>query len=168
MERRLYTYTYVAQPFDEVCWLLATVPRRLLAGAAEQAGGLAAELVAEVSGGLGAVETTTQVSLHIGQFQPKGVLSAALPLRWEPASGSTALPVLVGEVEVTCVSVRPPLTKLALVATYRPPLGLLGAAVDALLAHRVAEATAHRFLEQVAGRIDCDLTPAELLPRPSR
>jgi hypothetical protein len=41
-------------------------------------------------------------------------------------------------------------TQLELCGTYEPPLGALGKVLDALVMHRVAEASVHRFLAEVA------------------
>jgi hypothetical protein len=44
-------------------------------------------------------------------------------------------------------------TQLAISARYRPPLGVVGRAVDRVLLHRVAEATLKDFLDQVGQAI---------------
>ena len=41
-------------------------------------------------------------------------------------------------------------TQLDLSGHYEPPLGALGTAVDALIGHRLAEASVHRFVTDVA------------------
>jgi hypothetical protein len=44
-------------------------------------------------------------------------------------------------------------TQLAISARYRPPLGVVGRAVDRVLLHRVAEATLKDFLDRVGQAI---------------
>jgi uncharacterized membrane protein len=44
-------------------------------------------------------------------------------------------------------------TQLAISARYRPPLGLVGRAVDRVLLHRVAEATLKDFLDRLGQAI---------------
>ena len=41
-------------------------------------------------------------------------------------------------------------TQLAFSGTYEPPLGPLGRAMNALIGHRIAQASVHRFLKDVA------------------
>jgi hypothetical protein len=48
-------------------------------------------------------------------------------------------------------------TQIDLHGRYRPPLGVLGNAVDALIGHRIAEASVLRFVQDVAARIDAEL-----------
>jgi hypothetical protein len=42
---------------------------------------------------------------------------------------------------------------LTVTGSYEPPLGLLGAGVDRLLLHRLAEATIHRFTYEIADEL---------------
>jgi hypothetical protein len=48
-------------------------------------------------------------------------------------------------------------TQLEIEGAYRPPLGIVGNAIDAAVGHRVAEATVHRFLDDVVERIRREL-----------
>lgn len=45
-------------------------------------------------------------------------------------------------------------TEIVLVGTYEPPFGRVGAAVDHLVMHRVAEATLRRFAAEVAEMVN--------------
>jgi hypothetical protein len=48
-------------------------------------------------------------------------------------------------------------TQLDLHGRYRPPLGVVGNALDALVGHRIAEATVLRFVQDIATRINAEL-----------
>ena len=41
-------------------------------------------------------------------------------------------------------------TQIDFSGTYEPPMGWLGSAVDAVVGHRIAEASVDRFVKQVA------------------
>jgi hypothetical protein len=41
-------------------------------------------------------------------------------------------------------------TQLEFSGDYEPPLGLLGGAVDAVAGHRIADASIHRFVTELA------------------
>ena len=41
-------------------------------------------------------------------------------------------------------------TQLDFEGDYEPPLGLIGNAVDSVIGHRIAEASVHRFVTDVA------------------
>jgi hypothetical protein len=48
-------------------------------------------------------------------------------------------------------------TQLELRGHYEPPGGVIGSAADWLVGHRIAEASVHRFLDEVAGRVSQEL-----------
>jgi hypothetical protein len=74
---------------------------------------------------------------------------AGLALRWEARGpGGRLFPVLDADLTLTPAGENAALLTLA--GAYRPPLGSLGAELDRLVLHRVAEATVRNFLERVA------------------
>lgn len=78
---------------------------------------------------------------------------AGLALRWEARGpGGRLFPVLDADLTLTPAGGNTALLTLA--GAYRPPLGSLGAELDRLLLHRVAEATIRNFLERVATALE--------------
>jgi hypothetical protein len=75
----------------------------------------------------------------------------SLPLSWEPIGGHGLLPRLEADLEVGPLGTGR--TQLAISARYRPPLGVVGQAIDRVLLHRVAEATVKDFLDRVGAAI---------------
>ncbi|MDA8075015.1 MAG: hypothetical protein M0Z40_07250 [Actinomycetota bacterium] len=73
--------------------------------------------------------------------------SIAIPIRWEAALFESLFPVLDGTLVVT--SLDETRCRLAIEASYRPPLERLGSLIDRVLLHRVAESTVHDFLRRV-------------------
>ncbi|MDX1622145.1 MAG: hypothetical protein R3320_14205 [Nitriliruptorales bacterium] len=157
MQRNLYTYTYVRRPFDDVARLLAEDPSRILQPATERAAGEARTLRSELSVELGRFEVGRDITIEVGEFEPLSMLAVALPLRWEAETAEALFPSMEATLELQALSLRSPLTQLTLIGSYEPPLGLLGAAGDALLGKRVAEAAVHRFVCDVADRIELAL-----------
>jgi hypothetical protein len=84
-----------------------------------------------------------------------------VPLRWVATGSSGVLfPQLDANLELSAVSSEE--SVLRLVGSYRPPLGGIGASLDRLLLHRVADATARRLLKQlVADLMAMDDPPAD-------
>jgi len=73
-------------------------------------------------------------------------------LRWEAAGAAGSLfPVL--DATITICPEGEKAARLALVGSYRPPLGHLGAALDTAILHRVATATVRTLLHNVADAI---------------
>jgi hypothetical protein len=77
---------------------------------------------------------------------------AGLALRWEARGpGGRLFPVL--DADLTLTSAGENAALLTLSGAYRPPLGNLGAELDRLLLHRVAEATIRNFLDRVSAAL---------------
>ncbi len=153
MERQLHCYAYVEAPFDLVARLLAedatAVLQEATDDAAEQAGTLSRTLSVEVGG----FEVGRDVSIEVGEFEPRGITNSVVPLRWHAEKGRLLFPELAADMEVAALALDPPLTQLTVSGSYEPPLGVLGAGADRLLLHRLAEATLHRFTHDVADRL---------------
>lgn len=75
-----------------------------------------------------------------------------LGLRWE-ATGITGglFPVLDGDLTLTRVD--DDMTQLRLVASYRPPLGHLGAGLDKTILSKVADSTIRALLRNIASAL---------------
>jgi len=77
---------------------------------------------------------------------------AGLALRWEvDGPGGGLFPVLDADIEL--IGAGPQTTWLTIAGAYRPPLGVLGAALDRAVLHRVAKATIRDFLSRIAAAL---------------
>ncbi len=153
MERALHCYAYVEAPWDQVTRLLAedtgSVLQHATIDAADQAQLISRTLKLEVAG----FAVSKDVRIEVGDFQPREVTRSVVPLRWHAERGRLLFPELAADLEVASVSLDPPLTQLTITGSYEPPLGLLGAGADRLMLHRLAEATVHRFVHEVADEL---------------
>jgi hypothetical protein len=153
VQRQLYLYEYIDAPFDDVAQVLASEGGDLFsdatAAAVERADKVRAELVVD----LGAFEIGREVEIEVGEFDPVEVMRVKVPLRWKAAEAAALFPSLTADLEVAALAFHPPLTQVTIVGHYDPPLGVLGAAGDALFGHRVAEAALHRFMHTVVARL---------------
>jgi len=87
------------------------------------------------------------VEVRFRELATKGN-SAVLIVRWEAVGASGGLfPVL--DADITLTPYGSAASLLALSGAYRPPLGALGAALDRVVLHRVAEATIQDFVNQL-------------------
>lgn len=153
MERALHCYAYVEAPWDQVSRLLAEDSRSVLQHATVDAAEQADQLTRTLKLGIGGFEVAKDVRIQVGEFHPAGVTRSVVPLRWQAERGRLLFPELAADLEVAAVSLDPPLTQLTIAGSYDPPLGLLGAGADRLLLHRLAEATVHRFVHEVADEL---------------
>ena len=107
-------------------------------------------LLGEVGVGPLGARLRRQVKIRLGE--PVGFPSmTSLPLTWEPVGLEGLLPRLDATIEVGALGEDR--TQLAISARYRPPLGVVGQAVDRVLLHRVAEATLKDFLDRLGAAI---------------
>jgi hypothetical protein len=136
-------FVEVPLPADRVERALLASPAEWLsamAGAAQERGdGLLTEV------GVGPLGTRLRRPVTIRLGAPVRFPSmTSLPLTWEPVG-------LDADLELG--SLGQDRTQLAISARYRPPLGVVGRAVDRVLLHRVAEATLKDFLDRVGAVI---------------
>lgn len=76
-----------------------------------------------------------------------------LPIRWEATGAMTRLfPVLDANLALARVADGTAVLRLA--GSYRPPLDGVGAELDQIALHRVADATIRSLLRHIAGKLD--------------
>ncbi len=153
MERALHCYAYVEAPWDQVSRLLAEDSRSVLQHATVDAADQAQQLTRTLELEVGGFTVSRDVTIEVGEFVPREVTRSVVPLRWHAERGRLLFPELAADLEVAAVSLDPPLTQLTVAGSYEPPLGLLGAGADRLMLHRLAEATMHRFVHEVADEL---------------
>jgi hypothetical protein len=138
-------------PFAQAEEALTGAPEAWLPAVAVDAQNGGERLLAEVGFGGRAVRLERQVEISVGK--PRFFVSRLLllPLTWKVTSGDGLFPSLESDLELAPLG--PSRTQLAINANYRPPLGVLGRALDRALLHRVAEATLKNFLDRVAEQL---------------
>jgi hypothetical protein len=142
-------YLELPLPPDRVEQALLSAPAWLseLADEAQRRGDV---LLAEVGVGPLGLRLGRRVAVQLGQ--PVAFPSmTSLPMTWEPVGMNGLFPRLDADLEVGPLGQDR--TQLAISARYRPPLGVLGQAIDRVLLHRVAEATVKDFLDRVGQAI---------------
>ena len=85
--------------------------------------------------------------LAIGEAR-RNTSSVIVPMRWEPGSFERLLPMFDADVEL--LSLGEGHCRLSMSGRYQVPLAQLGATLDRLAMHRVAEAAVRRFLSEIS------------------
>jgi hypothetical protein len=137
-------------PAEAVEQALLAAPANWLPHLADQAGQHAQDLLVEVGIGTPQRGLRKQVRVGLGPVV-RHPSRTTLAMTWQPTGVGTLFPVLEAELEVGALGGRR--TQLALNASYRPPLRVVGHALDRALLHRVAEATIKDFLDQTGQAI---------------
>jgi hypothetical protein len=151
----LKSVTELEVDFDDVRAAMLGDPHGWLAGLAAAAGDEGDQLLVDVGLEVGGHELSRRARLEVGEPLTTDRV-ALLPLRLGVEDHERLFPSLEGSLDAAWLG--PGRTHLALAATYEPPFGIVGRAVDRTLLHRVAEAVAQRFLEAVARELEARRT----------
>jgi hypothetical protein len=72
-----------------------------------------------------------------------------LTLEWEATKMPRLFPLMKGELFVYPLTATE--TQLDFSGVYKPPFGTVGKTMNAIVGHRIAEVSVHRFVNDVAG-----------------
>jgi hypothetical protein len=151
--REIRSYDYVNHPYERVRNALSqnalTVFQSATKAAASRAQSVAAELHVDF-GGIG-VKTDIQIFVKgIEERVPDASSTAAtrLQLEWEAATMPRLFPLMKAELSIYPLTSTE--TQLDLSGIYEPPFGAVGKTMNAIVGHRIAEVSVHRFVSDVA------------------
>ncbi|HVB50333.1 MAG TPA: hypothetical protein VND89_01135 [Acidimicrobiales bacterium] len=119
-----------------------------VASAAEEDGeALRLQIGPTWAGGL----VTREVEVTLGPTHERGE-ALVVPLVWRATGLAGIFPILNGDLELAPLGSQQ--CRLTLAATYLPPFGDVGRALDRALLHRVAQSTVRSFLARVATNVE--------------
>lgn len=145
-------YDYVNHPYERVRNALKqnalNVFQSATKAAASHVQSIAAELHVDV-GGLG-VKSDVRISVSkvLEEADAVSAPTTRVLLEWEAATMPRFFPLMKGELAVYALT--PTETQLDFSGIYKPPFGALGKTVNAIIGHRIAEASIHHFVADVA------------------
>lgn len=150
--REIRSYDYVNHPYERVRDALKqnapTVFQSATKAAASRAQSIAAELHVEF-GGLG---VKADINIVVKNIEEKVVDTSTptmrLLLEWEAATVPRLFPLMKGELSVYPLTTTE--TQLDFSGLYEPPFGAVGKTMNAVVGHRIAEVSVHRFVSDVA------------------
>ena len=140
----------VALPLASVRGQFSNTERWLavLASEAEEDGeALRLQIGPTWAGGL----VTREVEVTLGPTHERGE-SLVVPLVWKATGLTGVFPMLNGDLELAPLGAQR--CRLTLAASYLPPFGEVGRALDHALLHRVAQSTVRSFLARVATSLE--------------
>jgi hypothetical protein len=160
-QREIRCYDYVNRPYAEVTDVLTkkalSVFQSATKAAAERAQSVASELSADVAG----FKVCADVKISVKQIEDTSGDRMAIPttrlhLEWEAVAAPSMFPFMKADLYLYSFTATE--TQLDFHGFYEPPFGFLGKAVDALVGHRIAEASVQRFIAEVAEHLRQTLT----------
>ncbi len=150
--REIRSFDYVNHPYARVRDALAADPAAVFRAATKAAASRAESVATELRVTAAGLEVGTEVVLSIGTIEETGQADSSrvtrIPVEWEAAKRPRLFPLMNARLSLYPLTARE--TQLDFLGQYDPPLGLLGGAVDAVIGHRIAEASVHRLVSDVA------------------
>ena len=146
-------YDYVNHPYGQVRDALKRDVPRVFQSATKAAASRAESVAAELHVDLGGVGVKADIRISIKNVEEKvadaiSTPSTKLLLEWEAATAPGLFPLMNAELSIYPLTSTE--TQLDFWGLYDPPLGAFGKAVNAIAGHRIAEASVHRFINEVA------------------
>jgi hypothetical protein len=161
--RPLHYFGYVHSPFEKVRALLHHAPLQLLHRATVSAASRAQSVAVSLRLGVEGAEIAVDVRTHLRRIHDDESVagmppSTSLDLAWEAVCAPSLFPLMEAVLSASPVTAAE--TQLEIEAHYRPPFGPAGNVLDAAVGRRIAQATVHRFFEDVLERIRLELAAA--------
>lgn len=139
----IHDFVDVGVPLDRVEMILANSNMGLWAEVAYRRG-------ERLAVGPGALGVAAPVDLEVGD-PVYGTDSVTIPVAWKAADAQWLFPHM--EAEIVLSPLTADITHLTFQGRYTPPLNSVGAMLDRIALHRVAEATVRTFLERLADAV---------------
>ena len=151
--QKIRSYDYVNHPFEKVRDALSGNPVAVFQAATKTAAARANSLASELRVDLGGVTLVADIAISVKDVVQTMAADGASPhtlirLEWEGANRPHLFPFMKGELAIYPLTGKE--TQLDFSGVYEPPLGVLGSAMNAVVGHRIAESSVHRFVADVA------------------
>jgi hypothetical protein len=158
--RQIRSYDYVNHPYDRVRDALKQNAASVFQSATRAAASRAEMVGAELHVDFGGIGVKAEIEIRVDGVEERtadDVSSASTTLRldWEAANLPRLFPLMHGELSLYPLTSTE--TQLDFLGTYEPPFGAVGRTMNAVALHRIAEASVHRFVRDVAGYLRQEL-----------
>jgi hypothetical protein len=152
--RKIRSYDYVNQPYGRVRNVLKQNAPAVFQSATKAAASRAESVAAELHVDFAGVGVKADIKIVVKDIKEKVGSTASsantkLHLQWEAATLPRLFPLMRGELSVYPLTSTE--TQLDFSGTYEPPFGAVGKTMNAVIGHRIAEASVHQFVADVAG-----------------
>jgi hypothetical protein len=159
--QKIRSYDYVNHPYAKVRDALSSHPLEVFQAATKTAAVRANTLASELSVDVGGIKLGADISIKIKNtvhLKAAGTAgpSSVIHLEWEAANRPHLFPFMRAELALYPLTGAE--TQIDFSGVYEPPLGLVGGAMNAVIGHRIAESSVHRFITAVAEHLRTSLT----------
>lgn len=151
--REIRFYDYVNHPYERVRDALTRNALAVFQSATKNAASRAQSVAAELHVDFGGIGVKTDIKIIVRGVEEKppdpiSTPTTTLLLEWEAAAMPRLFPLMKGELSVYPLTLTE--TQLDFSGIYEPPFGAVGKTMNAIVGHRIAEASVHRFVADVA------------------
>jgi hypothetical protein len=150
--REIRSYDYVNRPYECVRDALRQNALTVFQSATKAAASRAQSIGAELHVDFGGVGITTDINISVKNIEENivdGTSTTRLLLEWKATTMPRMFPLMRGELSVYPLTSTE--TQLDFSGVYEPPFGAMGRTMNAIVGHRIAEVSVHRFVSEVAG-----------------
>ncbi len=152
--REIRSYDYVNRPYELVRDALKKNALTVFQSATKAAASRAQSVAAELHVDFGSIGVKTDINISIRNIEENIVNATSTPttrlqLEWQAATRPGLFPLMKGELSVYPLTSTE--TQLDFSGVYEPPFGAVGRTMNAIVGHRIAEVSVHRFVSDVAG-----------------
>jgi hypothetical protein len=148
-------YDYVNHPYEQVRNALSKDALSVFQSATKSAASRAESIAAALHVAIGGITVQADIRVSVKNVEEKvpGAKSMSAPatrlrLEWEAATRPRLFPLMKAELSIYPLTATE--TQLDFSGLYKPPFGALGKAMNAIVGHRIAEVSVHRFVSDVA------------------
>lgn len=150
--RKIRCYDYVNHPYEQVRDALSKDALEVFQSATKTAASRARSIASELRLDVGGIGFEADIIISVKKIeQQTGEMAAPvtrLQLEWQAAKMPTLFPLMKAELSIYPLTASE--TQLDFSGYYEPPLGAVGKALNAIVGHRIAEVSVHRFVTDVA------------------
>jgi hypothetical protein len=152
--QQIRCYDYVNHPYERVRDALRDDALAVFQSATKAAAYRVQSIAAELHVDFGGIGIKSDINISVKSVEEKilDVIPAPttrLLLEWEAATMPRLFPLMKGELSIYPLTTTE--TQLDFLGFYEPPFGTVGKAMNAIIGHRIAEVSVHRFINDVAG-----------------
>lgn len=149
--REIRCYDYVNHRYEQVRDALRDNALTVFQSATKAAVSRVESVFAELHVDAGGVGIKADIKVRIKSVEERKDTTPApsthLLLEWEAATMPGLFPIMDAELSVYPLTATE--TQLDFLGKYKPPLGSVGKALDAMVGYRIAEASVHRFVDDI-------------------
>ena len=161
--REIRCFDYVNYPYARVRDALAANALEVFRSATQAAASRAHSVASQLRVDIGGIEVGADIEIAVREIEERPAAATSSPrtclqLEWEAAKRPHLFPFMRAELAIYPLTASE--TQLDFSGCYEPPLGVLGRAMDSIVGHRVAEASVHRFVTDVAAYLRRTIGPA--------